>query len=408
MKHLTRVFAVIVATLAVLAFAACSSEPAPAPDPTAAPTAAVVAVATAAPTQAPPPSPTPEPTAPPEPTATPGPVATAGPTSTPAPAPTATPVPTPTVVPYPAVEGIVDVSNRGWPREVETADGMIRLEGPPQRVLSYSLGHDEILLALLPTVRIAAVGPFTADPVYSNVADYAAGLPIYDRGVESVLAASPDLVVVSKFTDADIVELIQEAGVQVVRPSLESSAEGNLPTILLLGYMLGVEERALELVDDIRGRLDLVEGRVPPAGDADRLSVISVARYSDQIYVAGIGSTEGGIIEAAGGLNAAARDGIEGHKTISIESIAAMDPDVILVTQPAEYGAAEFLQDLVDHPALSGVKAISNEMVLTVDQRIYTTLSHWNVRGIEETALLLYPDRFDDVTFVDFEPYTGE
>ena len=408
MKLLSRILPFIVAILAMGALAACSSESTPAPEPTVAPTAEVVAIATAAPTQAPPPSPTPEPTAPPEPTATPEPIATAAPTSTPAPAHTPTPIPTPTVVPYPAVAGIVDVSNRGWPREVETPDGVIRLEEPPQRVLAYSLGHDEILLALLTADRIAAVGPFTADPVYSNVADAAAGLPTYEKGVESVLAANPDLVVVSKFTDADVVDLIQEAGVQVVRPALESSAEGNLPTILLMGYMLGVEERALELVDDIRSRLELVGERVPPVGDEDRVSVISVARYSDQIYVAGIGSTEGGIIEAAGGLNAAARDGIEGHKTISIESIAAMDPDVIMITQPAEYGAAEFLQDLVDHPALSGVKAVADEMVLTVDQTIYTTLSHWNVRGIEETALLLYPDRFADVTFTDFEPYTGE
>ena len=39
------------------------------------------------------------------------------------------------------------------------------------------------------------------------------------------------------------------------------------------------------------------------------------------------------------------------------------------------------------------------------DPRFYTTLSHWNVRGIEETALLLYPERFRGVKFVDFEPY---
>ncbi len=404
MKALAKVLPILLAAFAVIALVACSSDPAPAPEPT----AAVVAIATAEPTQAPAPPPTPIPTATSEPTPTPEPVATAEPISTPAPAPTATPIPTPTVVPYPAVAGIVDVSNRGWPREVETQDGVIRLEEPPQRVLSYSLGHDEILLALLTTDRIAAVGPFTADPVYSNVADVAAGLPTYEKGVESVLAANPDLVVVSKFTDADIVDLLQEAGVQVVRPALESSAEGNLPTILLLGYMLGVEERALELVEDIRSRLELVGERVPPVGDEDRLSMISVARYSDLIYVAGSGSTEGGIIEAAGGTNAAARDGIEGHKTVSIESIAAMDPDVIIVTQPAEYGAGEFLQDLLDHPALTGVQAVADEMVMTVDQTIYTTLSHWNVRGIEETALLLYPDRFADITFTDFEPYAGE
>lgn len=393
------------AVIGCLALIACGAESQPLEAP--APTSAVAQLptATAEPTPAPAPTETPEPTAMPVPTATAEPAA---PTATPTPEPTATPVPSPTAVPYPAVRGIVDVTNRGWPRDVETSDGVVTIEQPPQRVLSYSLGHDEILLALLTTDRIAAVGPFTADPAYSNVADVARGLPSFEKGVENVLAANPDLVVVSKFTDADIVDLIEEAGVPVVRPALESSSEGNLPAILLMGYMLGVEDRALELVAEIEDRLALVTERVPPVGDPERPAVISIARYSDVIYAAGSGSTEGGIIETAGGVNAAARDGIEGHKTVSVESIAAMDPDVILLTQPPEYGSAQLQDDLMNHPALASVSAVADGMVLTVDPTLYTTLSHWNVRGIEETALLLYPDMFSDVTFSDFEPYLGE
>ena len=229
-----------------VALVACGVEPEPATSPAAAPTAVPEPIATtmSAPTSTPIPTATPEPT--PAPTAT--------------PQPTATPVPTPTVIPYPAVSGIVDVSNRGWSREVETTDGVVRLDEPPQRILSYSLGHDEILLALVDKSRFAAVGPFTGDPAYSNVAEQAEGLPTFEKGVENVLATRPDLVIVSKFTDADIVGLIQEAGVPVARPALESSAEGNIPTILLMGYMLGVEERALELVAEIEG----------PAGARDR------------------------------------------------------------------------------------------------------------------------------------------
>ncbi len=386
--------AILLTVVLGAALVACGAEPEPATSPATAPTAM------------------PEPTATPmpAPSATPVPTATAAPTPVPTatPHPTATPVPTPTVIPYPAVSGIVDVSNRGWPREVETTDGVVRLEEPPQRILSYSLGHDEILMALVDKSRFAAVGPFTGDPAYSNVAEQAAGLPTFEKGVENVLAARPDLVIVSKFTDADIVGLIQEAGVPVARPALESSAEGNIPTILLMGYMLGVEERALELVAEIEARLALVTERVPPPGGPERPAVISMTRYSDVLYAAGADTTEGGILETAGGVNAAARDGIAGHQTISIESIASMNPDVILIAQPVEYGANELRDDLLGHPALAEVSAVKSEMVQVVDSRKYTTLSHWNVRGIEQTALTLYPNRFEDVEFSDFEPYEGE
>ena len=226
----------------------------------------------------------------------------------------------------PGVQGIVDPSNRDWPREVELADEVVVIEEPPQRVLAYSLGHDEILIALIDPERFAAVGPFAADPAYSNVADQAAGLPTFESGVENVLAAKPDLVLASKYTDVDVINLIKEAGVPVARTALESSSEGNIPNILLIGYMLGVEERALELVAEIENRLKFIADQVPPPNASERPSVISISRYSDSIYAAGSDTTEGGILESGGGVNASARDGVEGHQVISIEAIAAMNP----------------------------------------------------------------------------------
>ena len=313
-----------------------------------------------------------------------------------------------TAAPYPAVPGIVDPANRGWPREVETAHGALRLDAPPERILAISLGHDEMLLALAARDRFAGVGPFTGDPTYSNVAGLAAGLAVLARGeVEAVLALRPDLVFVSRYTDADLVALIREAGVPVVRTALENSAAGNIPNILLLGYLLGVEERALELVAEIERRLALIAERVPPPGDESRPAVLSIARYAETITAAGEGSTEGGIIEAAGGVNAAARAGIVSHQAVGVEAIAALNPDVILIPQPADSGGEQLRADLLAEPALAGVPAIAGQRVIVAAPRHYTTLSHWNVRGIEETARLLYPDRFRGVAFRDFAAPQG-
>jgi len=38
---------------------------------------------------------------------------------------------------------------------------------------------------------------------------------------------------------------------------------------------------------------------------------------------------------------------------------------------------------------------------------LHTTLSHWNVRGIEELAMLLFPSKFAGVTFEDFSHWGG-
>ena len=357
-----------------------------------------------------------EPTAAPQPTVAPTEAPSSGPTATrpapteapqptSAPEPTATPEPTPE--PYPSVPGIVDPSNTGWPREIETAEGRITIEAPPERILTYSLGHDEMLIALVPPERVAALGKFASNAAYSNVADVAPEYPVFEKGAENVLAAEPDLFIVSAFTKADIVDLVKDAGVPVVRPALESSAEGNIPNILLLGYMLGVEDRALELAAEIEGRLSLIAERVPAVGDESRPAVISITRYSDSISVAGGGTTGSGIIETAGGVNAAARDGIDGFQKISTESIAAMNPDVIIIPQGGE-GAEALRDELMNDPVLASVAAIANGQIHLVHAPKHITLSHWNVRGIESTAEILFPDRFADITFTDFEPYRGE
>ncbi len=401
-RYLTTLL-VIVAMMA-LTLMACGSEEQPTGPPPA-------PAATIAPTTSPEPTSVPEPTM--APTAAPRPAATAriapttSPTAMPQPTNTPEPTPAPTEVPYPAVPGIVDPSNHGWPREVETSEGRITLEGPPQRILTYSLGHDEMVIALVAPERIAAIGKFATNDSYSNITEQALEVPIFEKGAENVLAANPDLFIVSKFTKQDIVDLVKEAGVPVVRPALENSAEGNIPNILLLGYMFGTEDRALELVAEIRSRLALVAERVPPPGDESRPAVISISRYSDSISVSAGGTTGSAIVETAGGVDAAARDGLDGFQTISVESIAAMNPDFIIIPQAGD-GAVSLRDDLMKDPVLASVTAIADGEVHIVDAPSFITLSHWNVRGIERTAEIMFPDRFADVTFTDFVPYGGE
>ena len=398
-RFLPAIFALI--AVMVLALAACGGE-------------GQTTEPTPAPTQAPPsttgPTDTPQPAATAVLTATSAPAAAvrAGPTAAPTAAPRPTNTPEPTAVPYPTVPGIVDPTNQGWPREIETKEGRITLEQPPQRILTYSLGHDELLLSLVSPDRIAAVGKFTGNVDYSNVAGRVAGLAVYEKGAENVLAQQPDLFIASKSTKEDIVGLINEAGVPVARPALENSSEGNIPNILLYGYMLGVEDRALELVGEIEGRLSTITDRVPPPGDNDRPAVMSITRYSEKIYVPGIDTTVGGILETAGGTNTAARDGIDGIQKVSLESVAALSPDVIFITQSGDSGGDALRDDLMAHPALAEVPAVVNGEIHVVGSKQFTTLSHWNVRGIEVAARILYPDLFTDVTFTDFAPYSGE
>jgi iron complex transport system substrate-binding protein len=298
------------------------------------------------------------------------------------------------------VPGIVDPSNFDWPRSIETSEGVITLDALPERVHSLSLGHSEILAALIDFDRLTAVYSFFVDEEQSNIAALSADHTLIGFAPEEVVALEPEVIIASRFTNADTVALMNGANIPVARTSLENSALGNVPNILLIGYMIGAEVEAIALVDEIERRMRVITDALQ---DGEKPRVLSVSKWTSA-FAAGSGSTEGGIIEQAGGINAAADSGIEGHQQVSIESIAAINPDVIIVPQPLE-GANTFIEELTSSPALADVPAVRDGQMFYVLPRYHTTLSHWNVRGVEELAAMLYPSAFEGVEFEEFANY---
>ncbi len=293
---------------------------------------------------------------------------------------------------FEGVPGIVDPSNHGWPREVEGLGGVVSIPAKPLRIVTASIGHDEVVLALVPSERLVAVGAVSKDATYSNIAELVLDKPEVSRDPETIIVAEPDIVVTSPWYPVEGIDALQRAGILVIQTALELDPQAQINNVLLIGYMLGEEERAIAFAGEVQARYQAVLDIT--AGKSNRPSVLSLTQYGDSIWTAGVGSTQGELIEAAGGLNAAAE--VEGNQTISLESVIAMSPDVIFIPQPAAFGAEEFRQSLFENEALAEVPAIRNEAVYIVDSKLFTTLSHWNIRGAEELARILWPDDFTD------------
>ena len=300
---------------------------------------------------------------------------------------------------FSTVPGIIDPNNFGWPRSIETSTGTIEIASRPERIYSLSLGHAEIIAALRGGEILVATASFFKDPGTSAAHEEFVGSPDAGSDPEEVIGLDPEIVIASAFTSADLIEQLTAVGVTVLRADLEDSALGNVPNILLLGYMIGAEDRAIELANEVTRRVEFISNTVD-ANDSASPRVVAMSRWSD-IYVAGEGSTEGGIIVAAGAINAASERGVVSHQLVGIEGIAAMNPDIIILTQP-EDSALAFAEELYSDPVLADVPAIKNRKVVYGDPTFFTTLSHWNVRGIEESAKIFFPEIFGEMTFPAF------
>ena len=292
------------------------------------------------------------------------------------------------------VRGIVDPTNFSWPREVEGLNGVVSIPFKPLRIITASVGHDEMTLALVPLERLVAVGSSSQNPTYSNVADLLQETTQISRDPETIIAAAPDIVVTSPFFSADGVAALSKAGVLVIQTELQYDPESRINNILLMGYIFGEEERAVDFATEVRDRY---EALIAVTGAVEsRPRVLALTQYSDKLWVAGADSTEGSVIEAAGGLNAAADAGVDGNQTTSLEGVIAMEPEIIVIAQPVEFGAEEFRQSLLDNEALAELPAVKNQAVHLVEGKHFTTLSYWNIRGAEDLARLLWPDDFAD------------
>ena len=290
------------------------------------------------------------------------------------------------------MRGIVDPANFGWPRQVEGLNGVVSIPSKPRRIITASIGHDEMTVALVPVERLVGVGAVSKDATFSNVASLVQDLPEVTRDPETIIAQAPDVIVTSPFFPAEAIAALATIGIPVVQTELKHDPEARINAILLMGYIFGEEQRAIEFAAEVRARHDAV--LAVTGAQTPRPRVLAVTSYSDRLWVAGGGSTEGGVIVAAGGVNAAEAAGVEGNQTTSLEGVIAMAPDVIIIPQPVAFGAEEFRRSLFDNQALAEIPAIVNNRVHVVESRYYTTLSYWNILGSEHLARLLWPDAF--------------
>ena len=292
------------------------------------------------------------------------------------------------------VRGIVEPGNSGWPREVEGLNGVVSIPAKPLRIITASVGHDEMTLALVPSERLVAVGAATKNFTYSNVAALVQEKAEITRDPEVIIAQSPDVVVTSPFFPVEAIDALQRVGIVVIQTELIQSPEARINSILLMGYILGEEDRAFEFADEVQARYERLISIT--SAKSPQPSVLALTQYSDTLWVAGGNSTEGGVILAAGGVNAAEAAGIQGNQTTSLEGVIAMAPEIIIIAQPIEFGAEEFRQSLLDNEALAEVPAIRNGAVHVVESKHFTTLSYWNIRGAEDLARLLWPEDFPE------------
>jgi len=253
----------------------------------------------------------------------------------------------------------------------------------PRRVASINLSADEILVEILPPGRLVGVTRFADEPGTSNVVGRVppSVFRFQKADMERLVALAPDLVVVSEYTDADFLKLVERSGMRWHRMEGLESIAGVRQAILDLGRVVGAEEAARAVVARYDATLSELTRRL--AG-APRPRVL----YWSGEMTAGADTAIGALIECAGARNVGREIGVQGVTPPGAERAFLADPDVILVSSwPG------MLQAVKDHPLLSQLGAVRQGRIVVLPNERLIALSQYTADACWDLASLLHPDR---------------
>jgi len=206
--------------------------------------------------------------------------------------------------------------------------------------------------------------------------------------LERIAALKPDLIIVVSSTIpkaiADDLQARAKVPVFVFQPQTVSSL---LRGLLKLGELTGQKRRAQKLVAELERRLKGVERKV--AGKPRPKVVVEVSP-PPSLMVAGPRTFIDDAVRLAGGENAFG-DAPQPFPLISLEALAAKDPDVYIVAAKGKTGK-QLLDEVKRRSGFANLRCVRNGRVYGIDPDLIFRPTPRLIEGIERLARLFHPE----------------
>lgn len=267
------------------------------------------------------------------------------------------------------------VGDGTFPVTIEGDAGGLELESEPERIVSLSPTHTEMLFAIDAGDQVEAVDEYSYYPEEAPVTD----LSGYEPSVEAITEYDPDLVVLGS-EHVDIADQLDSVDVPSVVLNSADELEDTYAQLRLLGDATGRTEAADSEADRVESEItSTVEEVCAEIGDTEPLSVYH--ELDDSLYSATSETFIGQIYSMFGLANIAdeADDGSAGgYPQLSAEYVVEEDADLIFLA----YGDESAVEELEQRPAFDTVTAVADGGVHTLDTDIS---SRWGSRVVELT-----------------------
>jgi iron complex transport system substrate-binding protein len=203
----------------------------------------------------------------------------------------------------------------------------------------------------------------------SSTEDSLSDIPIVTSGhqvlPEKVIALKPDLVLIDASTGPkSAIEAIRSAGIKVIQTP-ESWSLADLPIkVRAVGDAIGAQDQAEDLVQQLNQSL-----RVSTVKNSPRVAFLYLRGTSSVYLIGGAGSGADSMLDAIGAIDIGAESLDRPFNTLTAESLAELNPDVILVMSKGLESVGG-VQGLLKLPGVAQTKAGKNSAVIDVDDSL--------------------------------------
>ncbi len=232
--------------------------------------------------------------------------------------------------------------------------------------------------------------------------------------IESAIASKPDIAILAAWQYralGDTVGKLEAAGIPVVVADYNAqTVEKHVASTLLIGKIVGREDRARELANGYAAAVADVTDRVRKAGGNKPVVYVELGNKGADEYGNSYGSGMwGGVVELAGGTNIAAGK-VENWGPLNPEYVIASNPDAVFlagsdwVSKPKAvlmgFGVGadvtrDRMQPYMERAGWAEMNAVKNGQVHAVYHGGARTL--YDFTYLQYIAKVLYPDAFADV-----------
>lgn len=264
----------------------------------------------------------------------------------------------------------------------------------PQRIVSMSIGTDEILLDLVPLKRILSVTYLADDGGISNIVERVKSIPNRTHGStpESVIGLNPDVVLISDFFPPESYQTLREMGMKVYVYKTPSNFEEIKASILELAQVVGELEKGKQMVAEMDARIQKVQEKLGDIKEKRKVLFMHAmgayyspdGTFSDTCRLAGVE-------DVTKSLN------YSQTCTLSQETIVQLNPDSFVIGDwnfDGKHSPEALKRELLSNQSYMTTNAGKNKSILVIPSAHLLTCSQQFVLGVEDMARAAYPEKF--------------